>query len=77
MNRPRPHFRNCADCGVPVKLWDHDDLALCPECLVERRRLEQAYQHGDGQAGARCVGRRRGTLDDFGAHLKRPGKQES
>ncbi len=36
----RPHTRCCSDCGELVTLWDREELALCEDCLAERRRLE-------------------------------------
>jgi transposase len=60
----RPKIRTCADCGAVVKIWDPDELALCDGCLSDRNAAEVAYRTGDGQAGARHIGRTRGIMDN-------------
>lgn len=49
MSRPRRRF--CLDCGVTVTVWDLDAPATCEDCVAERRGLEGALAHAQGDVG--------------------------
>lgn len=63
--------RTCADCNATVQTEDPDELAVCPECVEQRREAEKALHAGDGDphgAGGRQAAANRGL---HGLHGKK------